>query len=523
MESLTYEVASELVAFAEVTPPLKGECWVLGRKYCLPHDKAAMTEDIRSRLWCSYRKNFRAISGTSYTTDAGWGCTLRCGQMLLGHTLICNHLGRDWRWHPQEKEEKYWKILRKFLDTRDSDYSIQMIALQGADFGRPVGQWFGPNNISQAIKKLAVHDSWSGLAVHVAMDMVVVIEDMKTLCRRPHEIPSGVKVTTESGETLHMEPMSYSRSQSTGLAAPAPPPVPADTRQHRSKTEPSTAPSLEHALGRSHEEAHVHAGSARNRKQAKSEDTSLKAGAKTSIGSSGDKSQPSSSAHSKLIESGDFMKLSMSDFRPGESSELAEAEGSEEGFRPLLLFIPLRLGQDKFNPDYTEALKACLTLPQSVGIIGGRPRHALYCIGYHGDHILYLDPHTTQQTVHIPGPAHKHASFPDVSYHCSQADRILISDLDPSLSIGFFCKDEAAIDDLCRRLHKDVLCKMRHMFEVTESRPVYWQPMEMASVASTREPFMLVTADGDGGSDSDHDGFELVDWPPAGLPPEGVL
>ena len=25
-------------------------------------------------------------------------------------------------------------------------------ALQGADFGRPVGQWFGPNNVAQAIK-----------------------------------------------------------------------------------------------------------------------------------------------------------------------------------------------------------------------------------------------------------------------------------------------------------------------------------------------------------------------------------
>ena len=44
------------------------------------------------------------------------------------------------------------KILKKFLDDRDSEYSIQMIALQGADFGRPVGQWLGPNNVAQAIR-----------------------------------------------------------------------------------------------------------------------------------------------------------------------------------------------------------------------------------------------------------------------------------------------------------------------------------------------------------------------------------
>ncbi len=47
---------------------------------------------------------------------------------------------------------KYMKILKKFLDDRDSEYSLQMIALQGADFGRPVGQWLGPNNVAQAIK-----------------------------------------------------------------------------------------------------------------------------------------------------------------------------------------------------------------------------------------------------------------------------------------------------------------------------------------------------------------------------------
>ena len=27
-------------------------------------------------------------------TDSGWGCTLRCGQMMLSHALILRHLGR---------------------------------------------------------------------------------------------------------------------------------------------------------------------------------------------------------------------------------------------------------------------------------------------------------------------------------------------------------------------------------------------------------------------------------------------
>lgn len=57
----------------------------------------------------------------------------------------------------------------------------------------------------------------------------------------------------------------------------------------------------------------------------------------------------------------------------------------EERFRPLLIFIPLRLGQEKFNMEYADALKACFTLPQSVGVIGGKPRHALWFIGNHGE------------------------------------------------------------------------------------------------------------------------------------------
>ena len=70
-------------------------------------------------------------------------------------------------------------------------------ALQGVDLGRPLGHWFGPNNMAQVIKyviiylynnpymdviaiirKLAIHDKWNQLVVHVAMDMLVVMDDM---------------------------------------------------------------------------------------------------------------------------------------------------------------------------------------------------------------------------------------------------------------------------------------------------------------------------------------------------------
>ena len=50
--------------------------------------------------------------------------------------------------------------------------------------------------------------------------------------------------------------------------------------------------------------------------------------------------------------------------------------------------LPLRLGQEKFNMEYANALKACFTIPQSVGVIGGRPRHALWLIGCNGKIIV---------------------------------------------------------------------------------------------------------------------------------------
>lgn len=67
---------------------------IINCMYLLFVDIQQIRSDVQSRLWFTYRKGFLQIGNTNFTSDRGWGCMLRCGQMVIGQALIFLHLGK---------------------------------------------------------------------------------------------------------------------------------------------------------------------------------------------------------------------------------------------------------------------------------------------------------------------------------------------------------------------------------------------------------------------------------------------
>lgn len=384
--------------------PFTIDCaWVLGKKYSILHDLNELRLFMQSKIWFTYRKHFPPIGGTGPVTDKHWGCMLRCGQMIMAEALVQRHLGRGWMWNSEVADPVYLRILRMFQDKKDSPYSLHQLAQMGVSEGKNVGQWFGPNTVAQVLRKLSAYDEWSNIAVHVALDNAVIIEDIKTMC----------KCTTEHGEMRE-----FQRSQYL-----------------------------------SHEFSVLRDGCAISKKS-----TSQKV-----------------------------------------------------KWRPMLLFVPLRLGLSSLNPIYVRSLKMTFVLRQSLGIIGGKPNHALWFLGYIGNELIYLDPHTTQPCVDLDSEKADDSSF-HIPYGSSR--RMPFEDMDPSVALCFFFESEDDFDEWCKCVQKVLRVDDRQLlFELAPERPVHWPPLEVepniSSCLSSLE-YCFIEPEQNVNSDEDFEIFEPI-------------
>eukprot|EP00163_Fabomonas_tropica_P013644 TRINITY_DN2519_c0_g1_i5.p1 TRINITY_DN2519_c0_g1~~TRINITY_DN2519_c0_g1_i5.p1 ORF type:complete len:494 (+),score=85.19 TRINITY_DN2519_c0_g1_i5:345-1826(+) len=115
------------------------------------------------------------------TSDAGWGCMIRSGQMLLANVLV-RHT-RDVFAHDPLHPDAISRdtILSWFLDRPhpESPYSIHHIVNTGRHLGKPVGDWFGPATISEVLVQLVNQHKPGGLiAVNCASDATVYANEV---------------------------------------------------------------------------------------------------------------------------------------------------------------------------------------------------------------------------------------------------------------------------------------------------------------------------------------------------------
>ncbi|VDK20939.1 unnamed protein product [Taenia asiatica] len=410
-------------------------------------DQEAIADDIRSRLWFTYRRGFAPIGDEKGpTTDTGWGCMHRCGQMLVGQALMQLHLGRRWRWNPDRLDRSYLRILKMFEDKPTAPYSIHKIASKAAsDDNKTVSSWLGPNTIAQILKKLSAGDRWTNLVVHVTTEDGIVVQEIKSLCRRsastraPETETACDKVTPLSSPISHDSLYSSAERKSSDRPIIVSSPI---TVEVDSESVAIILPPIYNMP--------------RNMSVSVLEAKTLP----------GDDSSPTS----ETLNSEFFSTLTTTT--------------SSSTWHPLLLILPLRLGLHEFNMRYAPALQGLFKLRQCVGVIGGRPNHALWLIGSVGDdEVLCLDPHTTQPAAILGEPApgmSKEAASLDGSFHCTTPLRLPLRRLDPSLAVAFVCRTEADFDDLCTHLVADQLSSS--LFEVHETRPRNIPPPSFTSL-----------------------------------------
>ncbi|XP_034045779.1 cysteine protease ATG4D-like isoform X1 [Thalassophryne amazonica] len=337
--------------------------FMLGNSYKLSNheEKESFRRSFASLLWLTYRRGFPRLGSFSLTTDSGWGCVLRTGQMLLAKGLLlhlmppgwtwsrtyqavkddmdlpttCSAVDADTGWNLEERpknmgrklslgsimdrpiDARHRSMVSWFADCPAAPFGIHKLVEFGKSSGKKAGDWYGPSIVAHILRK-AVAESTDipNLTVYVAQDCTIFKDDVKKLCERPHSANSGA---------------------------------------------------------------------------------------------------------------------------------------ASQSWMSVIILVPVRLGGEAFNPAYITSVKGLLKLPCCIGIIGGKPKHSLFFVGFQDDHLLYLDPHYCQPTVDT-----KRDHFPLQSFHCKHPRKMALSRMDPSCTIGFYAKDQKDFEKLCADVNEVV-------------------------------------------------------------------
>lgn len=124
--------------------------WIQGILYTIEN-----IEDFNkiyfSHLLFSYKKNFIPIKDTTITDDSGWGCMLRCSQMVLYQAVIMLLNLND---------SSKLELQNLFSDTNDSPFSIHQLCVEKKKLNIELTEWIGPHLACHLLKKVFSKSSY---------------------------------------------------------------------------------------------------------------------------------------------------------------------------------------------------------------------------------------------------------------------------------------------------------------------------------------------------------------------------
>ncbi|XP_067846513.1 cysteine protease ATG4C isoform X2 [Heptranchias perlo] len=295
-------------------------------------------KDFITRIWLTYRREFPQLKGCTLTTDCGWGCTLRSGQMLLAQSLLLHFLGRErppqdiseqldssrnrtqtLKLNPvstSEDEKLHRKIISWLADNPAATFGMHKLIELGENSGKRAGDWYGPAVVAHILRYLEV------------VVVGLLLELLQSLC-------------SYSGEFQHIDSMAMKDQRyifRSGSCA-----------TWRRAVEDAVEPELRGITVYVAQDCTVYIADVIEK-------------------------------HLQAVGSG----------IPKSSDR-----------RAVVILIPVRLGGEKVNPEYKEIVKGILSLEFCVGIVGGKPKQSFYFVGFQDDSLIYMDPHYCQSSVDV--------------------------------------------------------------------------------------------------------------------------
>ncbi|XP_033636981.1 uncharacterized protein LOC117297909 [Asterias rubens] len=482
--------------------------------------------EFSSLIWLTYRREFPQLAGSSYTTDCGWGCMLRSGQMMLAQALVQHFLGREWNYYNEQTTQEqrfHHEIVRWFGDQPDdmSPFSLHRLVELGRSTGKKAGDWYGPASVAHIFKEAMdkateLNPLLEQVSVYVAQDCTIYKQDVLDLCKRKR--PCSLQPVYSDQESTSSSPISPSTlspnipnrtpSPTTSFRTPIPQTVEAsvNTSTHSAVVHsPMPHSPVNTSIivnGRTEEVVESHQRNGKRPAHTHTTRNSDVNGTHTKVldpppdypscctasNTNQTKRKPTSppvvspkpnrhllrnrNGHEQSPQGGDDTRLNVhqgashnptDEVKPSventstspkvvkPSVDVTRTPPKEVTLRTerspwcaVVILVPVRLGGDEVNPIYVNSIQKLFTLDCCIGIMGGRPRHSLYYVGFQEEKLIHLDPHYCQPFVDM-----RTREFSLSSFHCMSPRKMAISKMDPSCTVGFYLRTEEDFHRFC--------------------------------------------------------------------------